>query len=96
MGQAAKVYIYVVIAAGASVLAWRWSNRKPLGAVWQLCNFWSLPYYLVEAAVAGVMMATWRMSDWPPSLLVLPLMGLMYISYRVHVRQAVDRIEIPA
>ena len=32
----------------------------------------------------------------PHSVLVLPLMGLVYISYRVHVRQAVDRIEIPA
>jgi hypothetical protein len=72
-------------------------DRKPLGAVWQLCYFWSLPYYLVGAAVAGVMMATWRMVDWPPSLLVLPLMGLVYISYRVHVRQAVDRIgQLPA
>jgi hypothetical protein len=72
-------------------------DRKPLGAVWQLCYFWSLPYYLVGAAVAGIMMATSRMADWPPSLLVLPLMGLVYISYRVHVRQAVDRIEqLPA
>jgi hypothetical protein len=71
-------------------------DRKPLGAVWPLCYFWSLPYYLVGAAVAGVMTATWRMADWPPSLLVLPLMGLVYISYRVHVRQAVDRIELTA
>ena len=71
-------------------------DRKPLGAVWQLCYFWSLPYYLVGAAVSGVMMATWRMTDWPHSLLVLPLMGLVYISYRVHLRQAVDRIELAA
>jgi len=67
------------------------SQRQPLAAVWQLCYFWSLPYYLVGAAAAGLMTATWRASDWPASLLVLPLLGLVYVSYRVHVRQAVDR-----
>jgi len=66
-------------------------ERRPLGAVWQLCYFWSLPYYLVGAAAAGLMTATWRTANWPASLLVLPLMGLVYVSYRVHVRQAVDR-----
>jgi hypothetical protein len=68
-------------------------ERKPLNSVWQLCCFWSLPYYLVGAAVAGIMIATNRASDWPPSLLVLPLMGLLYVSYRVQLRQAVERNE---
>jgi hypothetical protein len=68
-------------------------DRKPLSGVWQLCYFWSLPYYLVGAAVAGVMMTTCRTADWPPSLLVLPLMGLVYVSYREHMRQAVERME---
>lgn len=68
-------------------------DRKPLASVWQLCYFWSLPYYLAGAAAAGIMTATSRAADWPPSLLVLPLMGLLYVSYRVHVRQAVARSE---
>jgi hypothetical protein len=68
-------------------------DRKPLSGVWQLSYFWSLPYYLVGAAVAGIMTATSRAADWPPSLLVLPLMGLVYVSYRVQLRQAADRIE---
>jgi len=67
-------------------------DRKPLSGVWQLCYFWSLPYYLVGAAVAGIMTATGRTAHWPLSLLVLPLMGLVYVSYRVHVRQAAGRI----
>ena len=72
-------------------------NRKPLSGVWQLCYFWSLPYYFVGAAVAGIMTATGRTAHWPPSLLVLPLMGLVYVSYRLHVRQAACRIEqVPA
>ena len=66
-------------------------GRKPLASVWQLCYFWSLPYFLVGAAVAGIMTATSRSADWPPSLLVLPLMGLVYVSYRLQVKQAVNR-----
>ena len=68
-------------------------DGKSLGTVWQLCYFWSLPYYLVGAAVAGLMTATWRTADWPASLLILPLMGLVFISYRVHVRQATVKSE---
>ena len=71
-------------------------DRKPLTGVWRLCCFWSLPYYLVGGAVAGVMMAAWRTAEWPASLLPLPLMGLVFISYRVHLRQAEARSEEPA
>jgi len=71
-------------------------ERKPLGAVWQLCYFWSLPYYLVGAAAAGVMTATSRAADWLPSLLVLPLMALVYLSYRAQLGRAVSRSEAAA
>lgn len=70
-------------------------DGKPLGSVWQLCYFWSLPYYLVGAAAAGIMTATSRTADWPAALLVLPLMGLVYVSYRVQLRQAIDRSTVP-
>jgi len=68
--------------------------RKPLSGAWQLCYFWSLPYYLVGAAAAGIMTATSRTADWPASLLVLPLMGLVYVSYRVQIGQAIARSEL--
>ena len=68
-------------------------NRKPLSSVWQLCYFWSLPYYLVGAAAAGIMTATNHIADWPPSLLILPLMGLLYVTYRMQLQQAVARNE---
>jgi hypothetical protein len=64
-------------------------DRKPLSGIWQLCHFWSLPYYLVGAAAAGIMTATGGNGDWPASLLVLPLMGLVYISYRALLGQAI-------
>ena len=70
--------------------------RKPLSGVWQICNFWSLPYYLVGAAAAGIMTATSRTADWPPSLLVLPLVALLFLSYRMRLSHAVARNQMAA
>jgi hypothetical protein len=66
-------------------------DGKPLGGAWRLCSFWSLPYYLVGAAASAIMTAVSRTADWQPSLLVLPLMALVYISYRAQLSQAVLR-----
>ena len=65
--------------------------RKPLGTMWQVCYFWSCPYYLVGVAAAGLMMSACRTAGWPPSLLVLPLMAMVTVSYRVHVLHAGDQ-----
>jgi hypothetical protein len=37
------------------------------------------------------MLGVCRTAGWPPSLLVLPLMVLVYVSYRAHVQQAAGR-----
>jgi hypothetical protein len=66
-------------------------EEKPLSGVWRLCSFWSLPYYMVGTAVATIMTATSRSAGWAPSLLVLPLMGLVYVCYRVQLQQTIDR-----
>jgi hypothetical protein len=62
---------------------------RPLYRVWQNCCFWSFPYYLVGAAFASLMIITSRLVGWQTSFLVLPLMALVYISYRLHVKKAV-------
>ena len=77
----------MVLVSGVLALA----NRKSLQAVWQPCYFWSLPYYLLGAVAGGIMISIYRTAGWPPSLLLLPLLGLVYVSYRVHVQQAVAR-----
>ncbi len=64
---------------------------KPLSGVWHVCYFWSLPYYLVGAAASGIMTGVSRTVAWQPSLLVLPLIALVYISYRTQLQQAVLR-----
>jgi hypothetical protein len=60
-------------------------ERRALFHVWQNCYFWSFPYYLVGSALAGLMTATCRSAGWQASLLVLPMAGLVYVTYRVHV-----------
>ncbi|MFN0172638.1 MAG: hypothetical protein ACKV22_40175 [Bryobacteraceae bacterium] len=66
-------------------------ERGSLAGIWQHCYFWTCPYYLVGAMAAGLMIATNRTAGWPPSLMVLPAMALVYVSYRAHVTQAVDQ-----
>ena len=64
-------------------------QSKPLLTVWQQCYLWSFPYYLVGAAIAGVMLSAYRSVGLAASLSVLPLMGLAFVFYRL----CVDRVE---
>jgi hypothetical protein len=70
-----------VLVTGVLCLA----ERKPMRDMWQLCYFWSFPYYLVGAAASGLMIATARGLGWPFTFLVLPLLIMVYVSYRLHV-----------
>ena len=70
-------------------LAWRLAEGKPLREIWQECCFWSLPYYMMGAAFATLMVLTSRSVGWQQSFLVMPLMMLVYVSYRLHVDRTV-------
>jgi len=69
--------------------------ERPLRDVWQECCFWSFPYYLVGAGFAAVMVWTSQAIGWQQSFFVLPLMLLVYVSYRLHVGKAA-RARVPA
>lgn len=56
---------------------------KSLFRVWQQCYIWSLPYYLVGAVIAGVVISTGRAMGWEASLLILPLAYFVYLFYRM-------------
>jgi hypothetical protein len=58
-------------------------EEKPLTAMWQGCYFWSFPYYLVGTTFAAVMSSIGASEGWMVSFLALPLMALMYLSYRL-------------
>ena len=57
---------------------------KSLSRIWQQCYLWSFPYYLVGSAIAGLVTVSSRAIGWRGSLLVLPLMYLVYTFYRLY------------
>jgi len=68
----------------------RLTEGKPVLKVWTECYFWSFPYYLVGAAIAGLVSFLNRHIGWQSSLLVLPPVYLMYRSYRLYLSKLED------
>ena len=68
----------------------RLTEGKPVLKVWSECYFWSFPYYLVGAAIAGLVSFLNRHIGWQSSLLVLPPVYLMYRSYRLYLGKLED------
>lgn len=60
------------------------SERKPISKVWTGSYLWSFAYYMVGAAIAGLVNFLNRHIGWQSSLLVLPPIYLMYRSYRLY------------
>ncbi|HXB22962.1 MAG TPA: HD domain-containing phosphohydrolase [Candidatus Solibacter sp.] len=60
------------------------TEGKSLRKVWTDCYFWSFPYYLVGAAIAGMVSWMNQKVNWQTSLLALPAMFVIYRSYRLY------------
>lgn len=58
-------------------------QRKAFRTVWEHCYLLALPYYLLGGAIAGFMAASSRDIGWQLSLLMLPLMGLVFVFYNI-------------
>ncbi len=63
---------------------------KTLRMVWDRWFLWSFPYYLIGAAVAGLISVWNRAGDWKSSLLVLPMMYLVYHYYHLHMQRQTE------
>jgi hypothetical protein len=55
--------------------------------VWQQCYFWTFPYYLIGAGVAGMVSFSGQYVGWRTALLIVPIMYLTYLHYRLYVEQ---------
>src|ERR1700752_171443 len=66
------------------------TEHKSLRRIWSDCYFWSFPYYLVGAGVAGLVSWLNRLLEWQTSLLVLPAVYLIYRSYRLYLAKLED------
>jgi diguanylate cyclase (GGDEF)-like protein/putative nucleotidyltransferase with HDIG domain len=66
------------------------TEHKSLRRIWADCYFWSFPYYLVGAGVAGLVSWLDRIVEWQTSLLILPAVYLIYRSYRLYLAKLED------
>jgi diguanylate cyclase (GGDEF)-like protein/putative nucleotidyltransferase with HDIG domain len=66
------------------------TERSSLRKIWADCYFWSFPYYLVGAGVVGMIAWLHGFTDWQTSLLTLPVVYLIYRSYRLYLGKLED------
>jgi diguanylate cyclase (GGDEF)-like protein/putative nucleotidyltransferase with HDIG domain len=66
------------------------TEKRLLRKIWSECYFWSFPYYLVGAGVVGMMSWIHEWADWQTSLLTLPVVYLIYRSYRLYLGKLED------
>jgi len=59
-------------------------KQQPLPVIWQQCYLFAFPYYLLGAFIAGLTINSAREFGWRPSLLILPVMGLIFLFYRIY------------
>ena len=61
------------------------TERKSLIATWRNCYFWSFPFYLVGASIAWVFSVLMEHGYSQRILLLLPVIYVIYRSYRMYV-----------
>ena len=85
---AASVYFVANTLPVAAVISL--TERRSMRRIWADCYLWSFPYYLVGAGVAGMMKWLHGFTDWQTSLLTLPVVYLIYRSYRTYLGKLSD------
>lgn len=65
-------------------------EKKSVWKLWQECYFWSFPYYLMGAAIAGALTSISRQVGWQSSLFALPVIYIIYRSYRTYLGRLED------
>jgi diguanylate cyclase (GGDEF)-like protein/putative nucleotidyltransferase with HDIG domain len=88
LGVAATVYFISNAGTIAAVISM--TERRPLTRILVDCYFWSFPYYLVGAGVAGGIVWFNQTFNWETSLLLVPAIYLIYRSYRLYLGKLED------
>jgi len=86
VGNTALVAVIIALCEGRS-----------LRQIWYETYFWSLPFYLIGAAVVGMVHFSMRFIGWQSAMLVLPIMYWIYRSYHLYLGRLEDekkRVEI--
>lgn len=66
------------------------TEGKSLRLVWRESYFWSFPYYLLGAGIAGAVSAINRYVGWPTALLAVPVVYVIYRSYYLYLGRVED------
>ena len=85
---AAIVYFLFNTCAMATIISL--TDKKSIRQVWIDSYLWSFPYYLIGAAIAGFVSYLNRQIGWQASLLTLPVIYVVYRSYRLYVGKLED------
>jgi putative nucleotidyltransferase with HDIG domain len=83
----AAAITYFTCNSGAMSAIIKLTEDKPIAKVWTDSYLWSFAYYLVGAAIAGLVHFLNQHIGWQASLLVLPPIYLMYRSYRLYLEK---------
>src|SRR5271168_3789646 len=81
---------YFIVNAGSIAVVISFTEGKPLREILVDCYFWSFPYYLVGAGIAGVIGWFNHAFNWETSLLFVPAIYLIYRSYRLYLGKLED------
>ena len=76
------IYFFLNTAGIAAVIGL--SERKSITDTWRICYFWSFPFYLVGASVSWVFSLLSERGHLQSSLLLVPVIYVIYRSYRVY------------
>jgi diguanylate cyclase (GGDEF)-like protein/putative nucleotidyltransferase with HDIG domain len=82
--------VYFIVNAGSIATVISLSEGKPLRSILVDCYFWSFPYYLVGAGIAGAISWFNHAFNWETSLLFVPAIYLIYRSYRLYLGKLED------
>ena len=66
------------------------SEKRSLWRLWRECYFWSFPYYVLGAALAGALSFSNHRSSWTVYALVVPVIYIIFRSYRSYLGRLED------
>src|SRR5215467_1439647 len=89
LGVSATVYFIANAGSIATVISL--TERRPLQRILVDCYFWSFPYYIMGAGVAGLVSWIDAIVGWQTSMLVLPDVYIIYRSYRLYLERLADQ-----
>ena len=85
--MAIAVCAFFILNTGIVSLVVSLTEGQPVRKVSRQCYLWSFPYYLVGSAIACAITMSSRSVGWRSSLLMLPLMYMVYSYYRLYLGQ---------